>query len=162
MSQTSKSKSCTKCNLEFSTKYKFCTKCGQELKSLNICQNCDFQLKEKSKFCPNCGEPITNENVNYDEQSNSTSEVTSRKVKGFLIGVGIFLVIVFFVVLISNQGSGSNYPACAQIPRGFYLSDLKSFVQTGGWDWGRPDGKVGYCVLPNSNEVFYSEIGSVE
>jgi hypothetical protein len=173
------SKKCTKCNLEFSSKYRFCTKCGQELRMIDICPSCSSQLNKTSKFCSNCGDStnpnkaVTNvkhvyvpysaskdestEEINISVAGNSTSSVT-----GFLIGGGIgFLAIIFLVYFIASSGGG-NHPPCAQMPRGFYLTNKQAFVQTGGWDWGRTDGKMGYCVLPNSNEVIYSQIGSLE
>lgn len=170
LSQTSKSKKCTKCNLEFSSKYKFCTECGQALKKINNCPSCSSRLNKSSKFCSNCGESINPSrngaetkpvyvpySASKDEfNEEETSEEGSDKAKGILIGLGMLVGLIFLIIIFANSGGNSqqNYPTCMKWSLGYQIGD--------GWGWGRPDNKVGYCVLPNSNEVIYSEIGSVK
>jgi hypothetical protein len=71
------SKKCTKCNLEFSSKYRFCSKCGRELKLTNVCPGCNAQLVKNSKFCPDCGASVS-------QSKPPTTHLTNPEVKSKL------------------------------------------------------------------------------
>ena len=53
----------------------------------------------------------------------------------------------------SNKKSQPKYPKCEKLANtkdsGLAVAD------DGGWHWGLISGKPGYCVLPNSSEVYY-------
>jgi hypothetical protein len=72
-----KYKKCTKCNLEFSSKYHFCSKCGRELKLTNVCPDCNAQLVKNSKFCPDCGAGVS-------QSKPLTTHLTNPEVKSKL------------------------------------------------------------------------------
>ncbi len=111
-----KSKKCTKCNLEFPTKYKFCTKCGQALNKINNCPSCDSLRSKKSKFCPNCGfdfnvldSQISKQFINKESNFQvfaSTEPVYSKNIK---IGVFILLGFIFLLFLIAGEGTSTTY-----------------------------------------------------
>ena len=131
LSQTSKSKKCTKCNLEFSSKYKFCTECGQALKKINNCPSCSSRLNKTSKFCSNCGESINPSRngaeakpvyvpysaSNYESTEEETSEEGSDKAKesvyltiGYALSGLVFLIIVILIFTsLSSESSGTVY-----------------------------------------------------
>lgn len=150
-------KECIVCNIGYLDKYNFCTKCGEKLKKIKTCIGCETKLNVKDKFCPKCGKQFIRDDLTLEKVKDSIHVNNQVNRKGLLVGLSIFLVIIFLVVLIANLGNSTsnsqNYPTCMKWGLGFQVSD--------GWGWGRPDGKVGYCILPNSNEIIYSNVGSV-
>jgi hypothetical protein len=131
LSQTSKSKKCTKCNLEFSSKYKFCTECGQALKKINNCPSCSSRLNKSSKFCSNCGESInpsrngaeakpvyvpysaSKDEFNEEETSEEGSDKAKESVYltiGYALSGLVFLIIVILIFTsLSSGSSGAVY-----------------------------------------------------
>jgi hypothetical protein len=116
--QASKSKKCTKCNLEFSSKYKFCTECGQGLKKINNCPSCDVPVGKTSKFCPVCGTNLQNVNSHFtsasEEETPYTEETKSKESEYLAIGYTlsgiIFIIFVIWVIMsLSGNNSGTVY-----------------------------------------------------
>lgn len=133
MAQASKTKKCTKCNLEFSTKYKFCTECGQALKKINNCPECDVPVRKTSKFCTECGTNL--QNVKSDFISDSWEETPDSKKKeseyltiGYAISGFIFLLIVIGI-FISISGDFEDLSNNFQSNPGVTFDDLQQLQQ---------------------------------
>jgi len=130
------SKPCPKCGEETSLDQKFCNKCGNEVepdKSTQHCGSCGIKIIYPQEICNECGSKVNLSKFQYKEPKRITTKrwylfpiflgilggaiswallresdykmATNNLLVG--IGVSIFYVIVFAIVLASGDPNGS-------------------------------------------------------
>lgn len=96
-----------------------------------ICENCNKEIDNDSKFCTFCGHKIVKQNdkdVNYSEANLSIKEDITKydKIGGFLIFVGIILVLGLIVTLTSfNENFTDKY---YELMATFYINNNEIFT----------------------------------
>jgi hypothetical protein len=141
--QASKSKKCTKCSLEFTSKYNFCTECGQALKKINNCPVCDVLVGKTSKFCPECGTNLQKVKSDFvsdsGEETPDTEETKSKESEYLTIGYAlsglVFLIIV--ILIFTSLSGGSSGTVYNEDPLSF-LNNRYYDPNSGTWYFPQP------------------------